>query len=458
MVTKIELIDAEADSYNNPVYRINRWGNIDYATFTSSGLDITKAYNNDGSASAAVLFDTYHAKAGETIRVKGNFKNNAGTTQLIINEVVGANLLTANLSTGIMSMTYTFAVDREIGIYIYSGLTETDFSFTDVEISVDLFNQYFPTLPAETAVGSDIYYFYNRETLNYLLPEGLYYLKITLSEGFVLYSEWFLVDCLFDNLITTFVNVDYNAFSASGTTIIRAVESGASGRADSSHFDMIAGETAHIIFFLTITSGQTPSVRLYNVTASSIVSTHVLSSGLNDIEIAANSTGEYYLYIYNSAASEFFTSEILVIRDYSDKYIAITFKHSCNLGDIVYDTGFEQVLYLQSEPMESAFPYVEKGAENGYGLFVPTYQRQDKTYIIRTLLIADYIVDVLHRLKLHDTISLTDLVGDVHEIDEIDTEHTWQFEDKYYATASVTVNLGEQIIITGCCTAINECN
>jgi hypothetical protein len=107
--------------------------------------------------------------------------------------------------------------------------------------------------------------------------------------------------------------------------------------------------------------------------------------------------------------------------------------------------------------MEPVFPYTEKGQENGYGQFIPTFQRQEKNWIIRTLLVPQFIVDVFHRLKLHDTIAITDLVGDLWTVKSIDVEHEWQFSDKYYATAILTVDVGEEIVTTACCTDINEC-
>jgi len=101
--------------------------------------------------------------------------------------------------------------------------------------------------------------------------------------------------------------------------------------------------------------------------------------------------------------------------------------------------------------MEPTFPYREQGQENGNGVFIPTWQRQDKIYQIRTKLLPQYLVDVLHRLKLHDTITLIDTLGDEYTVQEIDVEHEWQFDDKYYALATLSVDLGEGIVNTGCC-------
>jgi hypothetical protein len=265
------------------------------------------------------------------------------------------------------------------------------------------------------------------------------------------------VDCVYENLIETWTNNGYNTFISSGTRIISAIETGANGNCYSGAFNAQVDEVITIRFYLTLNSGALPTLRFSDV-ADAAPQTSAVAAGLNEITFTATLTTTHDLQFTNAAASNFLTSEVEVIRTYSDKYIAINFEHSCDLGDIQYEDDFEQVLYLESETMEPTFPYTEKGAENGYGLFVPTFQRQDKIYLIKTKLIAQYIVDVLHRLKLHDTIILTDLVGDEWTVDEIDVEHDWQFDDKYYALATITVNLGEEIVVTGCCTAINVCS
>ena len=60
-------------------------------------------------------------------------------------------------------------------------------------------------------------------------------------------------------------------------------------------------------------------------------------------------------------------------------------------------------------------------------------------------------MDVLHRLKVHETITLTDLLGEVWTVNQIDIEHEWFDNDKYYATATIIADLGEGIVKTGCC-------
>lgn len=313
---------------------------------------------------------------------------------------------------------------------------------------------YFPLLSDDVTVGTDTYYKYDGDTLKYLLPTGLFYLKITHANAYIYYSDWILVDCVYQNMITSWTNFTYETLTSSGTAITSAINTaGAASTYGVGYFTLIKGKIYTVIFYATLNSGEAPIISL-----STFSDQETITAGLNIITFTANAnTDNGALVIQNNNNTNFTLTEVLLFENYSDKYLKFAFEHSCDLGEITYDDGFTQVLYLETETMEPTFPYTEKGQENGYGQFVPTFQRQDKVYLIRTMLIPQHIVDVLHRLKLHDTVTLTDLVGDSFTVKEIDTEHEWQFQDRYYAIATVTVNLGEDIVITGCCTAINEC-
>ena len=316
---------------------------------------------------------------------------------------------------------------------------------------------YFPILSDDVMVGTETYYKYDGDTLNYLLPTGLFYLQIIHANGYVYYSDWILVDCVYQNLITAWTNFTYETFVSSGTAITSAINSaGAASAYSTNPFSIIKGKTYTAIFFATLTSGEAPTL---DFTGLGLLSNQeTITAGLNVITFTATSNSDVaYLVLNNAANSNFALTEVLLFENVSEKYLKFAFEHSCDLGEITYDDGFTQVLYLETETMEPTFPYTEKGQENGYGQFVPTFQRQDKVYLIRTGLIPQHIIDVLQRLKLHDTITLTDLVGDSFTVKEIDTEHEWQFQDRYYAIATITVNLGEGIVVTGCCAAINEC-
>lgn len=463
-ISKIEMVNSSYTG-SETASEAASWTNNGFSTLTTAGLEVTSAIS-PGTMSFYVSETIYYTK-GQMIRIRGTLLINSGTAPLV--SLQGCTPLDYVMSAGTVDIVLVAEHDGSSFLVIEDDGNATNFSFTGVTITkVDNaigVHAFLQTLPTATVVGSDSYYIHNGDTLNYLLPTGLYYLIFTMSNGHILYSEWFVVTCVYENLVTSWTNVDYNAFSTS-EEVIHPTEAGVSGHAQSNTFPVIKGEVINLISSAwdSNVASQDVTIGIYSggVLISNLVTLDLGTypvAELNELTLTTTSaSNSAYLYLENTAASNYYAS-IMLIRSYSEQYLTFNFEHSCDLGEIVYEEDdFQQVLYLETENMEPTFPYTERGAENGYGLFVPTFQRQDRTYLIKTLLIPQYIVDVLHRLKLHDTIVLTDLVGDSSTVDEIDVEHDWQFDDKYYALATITVNLGEEIIVSGCCTAVNECN
>ena len=197
------------------------------------------------------------------------------------------------------------------------------------------------TLPDMIPLEDD-YFSYSGDTLLALLDEGLYYLKITMNDSHIYYSDWFRITCIFDD-------------------------------------------------------GLPPAIT------------------------------------------------------YSDKYLIFNFTNNCDLGDISYANGFTQALCLESEPLESFFELDEEGQNNGEGRFVRTFARQVKKYVVRSGIVPDYMVDVFERMKLCGTVTLTDLVGDVHTVYNLEVEHEWLFNDKYYAKIDLTFDYDESVVVGACC-------
>ncbi len=197
------------------------------------------------------------------------------------------------------------------------------------------------TLPDMIPFAHD-YFSYSGDTLLALLDAGLYYLKITMNDGHIYYSEWFKVECIFDD-------------------------------------------------------GLPPAIT------------------------------------------------------YSTKYLIINFTNSCDLGDILYQDGFTQTVFLESEPLEMSFPIEEEGQKNGEARFIRTFARQVKKYTARTLTLPDYMVDVFNRMILCNSITITDLVGDVHNVYNLEVEHEWMFADKYYVKLDLTFDYDESVVIGACC-------
>ena len=330
-------------------------------------------------------------------------------------------------------------------VYLENGETSTDIT------------SYFPTIASDielvTSDAGDNYFIYNGVTLNYALPEGPWYLKITMDTNHVYYSDWFMVQCVYCNFAEEFINVDFGTFTVSDTTISSAIASGAKYADSYPYRSVYLGQQVTVMYYLTLNSGVYPAFSV--VSASLGVISNVATAtaaGLQEITLTTTrAADDAFIRISVAGASNFSTTEILVYTQYACGYVTLSFSNCCNVGDILYEEDFIQTLWIKSDNIEPAFPYVEKGQENGIGRFIPTFRRQEKTYLIRTGEISQYMVDVLHRLKLHDVMTFINQVGDANNVESVDVEHDWFDKGKYYATATITVDLGEGVTVQGCC-------
>ena len=307
------------------------------------------------------------------------------------------------------------------------------------------------TLPAMIPLEHD-YFVYSGATLLKLLATGNYYLQITMDNGFVYFSEWFKIDCVYQNLVKFFYNSGYETFTSLGTVISSAINSAGTGeaRSDTDGFLLSNGENINIVFFLTLNSGQLPTVIIKDQIGN-VIDSQVAVAGLNNIILTNTVSQICLLWFNNTAAGNWSITELFAFRDYSEKYLTLNFHNDCDLGDFYYHGGFNQTIWIESEAMEITFPLEEEGAKNGESKFIRSFARQDKKYILRTKEMPDYMVDVFHRLRLHDTVILIDKVGDSHILYNIEPEHEWIGVDKYYAQINLNFDFDEAVVITGCC-------
>jgi hypothetical protein len=183
------------------------------------------------------------------------------------------------------------------------------------------------------------------------------------------------------------------------------------------------------VTLVTLTSNS------YFVYAGGAVS---LSCGLQYLKITMDNAKVYY--------SEWFDAKTVT------DCIMIEFSNVCDLGNILYQTAFVQKTWIKSEPMEETFPLEEEGVKNGEGMFVRSFARQPKKYLVITNTLPSYMVDVFNRMRLHDTVLLTDLVGDTNEVFNLEVEHEYlENTSNYYAKISLTFDYDETFIVSGCC-------
>lgn len=409
-VDKIELISKNYTGTEETI--ATDWvGHTTFETFTHTGLNISSAINASGTADAAtdVLFSL---NRGEQIRIKGTLTINSGVAPKVIIYSPGA---TATLAVGANDIILTSLRATSSFLVALNVSAAANFSFTGVTITKisNTYNitDYFPTLPqpyTPTDASLDPYLKYNGDTLNWLLPLGVYYVKIS-GDDYVYYSDYIRVDNLYGNLITGWANYSYETFSTSGTIILSAIETGSSGTARSStSFDLIKGESIKIIFFHTQTSGALPKVYLWRSPAE-YGDFETAAAGLNEMTLTAQVSGEHYIRFLNSAASNFSTSEVVVIRSYTPNFLKINFRNTDNFGDLLYEESQKQTVWLEAVLNNPTHEMVNVGDEKD-GIFIAEkitskYIHSIIAYISRSL------YNCLVRLPQHDSITITDEVG-----------------------------------------------
>jgi hypothetical protein len=343
-------------------------------------------------------------------------------------------------------------IDNGDGATEVTAVYLVNYEGIEIDISTYFQTSLAASIPAYVSAAGDTYFIYFGTTLNYALPEGSYYLRIVMDTNHIYFSDWFIVDCVYCNFVKTFVNVDFDTFTIVDTTISSAIEGVGAANADSTpERSVYQGQDITVMFYLTNTGANLPTFSIVSTSLGVISNVETAAAGLNEITLTTTrACDDAFIRISPDGPANFSTSEILVYTQYACGFVTLSFSNCCNVGDILYEYDFIQTLWIHSDNIEPVFPYVEKGQENGAGKFIPTFRRQEKTYIIRTDIIPQYLVDVLNRLKLHDVMTYIDQIGDAYNVESVDVEYEW-WESKYFATAAITIDLGESITAFGCC-------
>lgn len=316
----------------------------------------------------------------------------------------------------------------------------------EIEITTTHFTGILPAL--YPSLEGDDYFIYNGDTLNRSLPEGKYYLKIIMDTGHTYFSEWFTVDCVYCNFAETFVGTGFTV-----TDMYINATGGGALQADSNPLRTVfLGQSISVIFNLLTSTGTLPSFSIVSQSLGPISTVEEAEIGINEFQLTTTAAADdCFVRISTSGAATFTTSEVLIYTQYACGFVTLSFTNCCNVGDILYEDDFIQTLWIHSDNIEQEYPYIERGQENGQGKFIPTFRRQEKTCLIRTEILTQAMVDALHRLKMHDVMTYIDQVGDAFNIESIDIEHTWEFDDKYFAMTQITIELADAIVTSGCC-------
>lgn len=131
--------------------------------------------------------------------------------------------------------------------------------------------------------------------------------------------------------------------------------------------------------------------------------------------------------------------------------VRIQFKHGCELPPFRFPTGWIGEIVLDAAIVDTDEDIYEEGNEDGEHTFYPTLQRSTKVYILKTGLVNDSQLKTLYYLPLFDSVAITLETGERLNMQHIQVEHEYPFDNKYQAVATIRFDVGEVLTKTTCC-------
>ena len=172
---------------------------------------------------------------------------------------------------------------------------------------------------------------------------------------------------------------------------------------------------------LTLNSGEAPIIKLYSDNSASIVSNEAtLTDGLNEIDLVSTTTDDVIILISNTTDTNFATSTIFILRTYSEDYIKIKFTNGKDLPSpvneptILYQDSFFDEVWFKRTLKLPEHETTRIGTEKD-GIFI-----SEKIVSVYKYKLIDWIgpnlYRALHRLPLHDDVTITDTVGNDYDV------------------------------------------
>ncbi len=136
-------------------------------------------------------------------------------------------------------------------------------------------------------------------------------------------------------------------------------------------------------------------------------------------------------------------------------YIKLTWKNSCDLGNIYYSGGFENKLFLDADIGAPDYNETEEGEENDAGIFVKTLEKLQKVNKFQCYA-PEYLVDSLKLLPLHDDVRISFTNGLYSsQIRNIKVEVEWEdISNQCMALVTVLFEQDDQVVKDSCCTTL----
>jgi hypothetical protein len=131
------------------------------------------------------------------------------------------------------------------------------------------------------------------------------------------------------------------------------------------------------------------------------------------------------------------------------EHIRLEWSNTCDLSNILYQTGFINQIYLLADVGKPSYNLTEEGDNNGDNEFVKSFQKWEKTHKIE-LLVPEFILETLSLIPLHDQITIFLQNGTGARVKDMTiSEPAWQTAGCF---ANVIIEFTiDYIIKTKCC-------
>lgn len=125
---------------------------------------------------------------------------------------------------------------------------------------------------------------------------------------------------------------------------------------------------------------------------------------------------------------------------------------TCDIGKIYYQGGYKNTVYLDADICRPSYDVLERGGENGAGVFIKNYSRFQKTCEMQVY-VPEYLADSLSLIPLHDNIRITYTDGTYSGyIRNVNVNVEWDSDSNdCMGLVTITFQQDDQVVATNCC-------
>lgn len=128
-------------------------------------------------------------------------------------------------------------------------------------------------------------------------------------------------------------------------------------------------------------------------------------------------------------------------------YLKIEYWNTTDLGDVLYQDGYKNRLYLDVEVERPDYNTTIESDLNGDNEELPRFKKWEKVYKFECWMQED-LLDAFTFMQLHDNIEITLQTGDTIYVDQLRVEYEWE---EAGCLADVTVSFTEDYVVAGTC-------